>query len=77
MATIVPLPDPGDGSLTGTVERWLVREGEHVHAAQDLAEVMFDSATVLIPAPSAGRVIRRCAKSKADVRVGAPLLELD
>lgn len=77
MSTRISLPVPGDGSMTGTLVRWCVREGDRVQLGQAVAEVMFDAATVEIPATSAGRVARHCVRQGADLRVGAPLIELD
>jgi pyruvate/2-oxoglutarate dehydrogenase complex dihydrolipoamide acyltransferase (E2) component len=56
--------------------RWLVREGDSVTALQPIAAILFDEATVDVPATSAGRVARLCVKQGADVIIGAPLIEL-
>jgi len=71
------LPDIGEGIAEGEVVKWLVSEGQRVEEHQPVVEVMTDKATVEIPAPAAGVVLRRHAKEGDVVPVGSVLFELE
>jgi pyruvate dehydrogenase E2 component (dihydrolipoamide acetyltransferase) len=71
------LPDLGEGIVEAEVERWLVKAGDGVAAEQPLVEVMTDKATVTIPSPRPGRVVRLLMAEGEIARVHAPLLELE
>jgi pyruvate dehydrogenase E2 component (dihydrolipoamide acetyltransferase) len=71
------LPDIGEGVVEAEVQRWLVRPGDEVAEDQPLVEVMTDKATVVIPSPRRGRVVRLFWKEGDVARVHAPLVELD
>jgi pyruvate dehydrogenase E2 component (dihydrolipoamide acetyltransferase) len=71
------LPDLGEGVAEGEVVRWLVAEGDTVAEDQPLAEVLTDKATVEIPSPRAGRVVRLGAAEGERVPVGHVLVEIE
>lgn len=71
------LPDLGEGVAEGEVVRWLVKEGDRVVEDQPLAEVLTDKATVEIPSPRAGRVLRLGAAEGERVPVGHVLVEIE
>jgi pyruvate dehydrogenase E2 component (dihydrolipoamide acetyltransferase) len=77
MAYEFKLPDLGEGVAEGEVVRWLVKEGEMVAEDQPLAEVLTDKATVEIPSPRAGRILRLGAAEGERVPVGHVLVEID
>jgi len=77
MAFEFKLPDLGEGVAEGEVVRWLVREGDTVAEDQPLAEVLTDKATVEIPSPRAGRIIRLGAAEGERVPVGHVLVEIE
>jgi len=52
------LPDLGEGLTEGEVARWLVVEGQAVHEDDPLVEIQTDKATVEIPSPYEGTVLR-------------------
>lgn len=58
MALEFRLPDIGEGVVEGEIVRWLVSEGDVLREDQPMVEVMTDKATVEIPTPKAGRVVR-------------------
>jgi pyruvate dehydrogenase E2 component (dihydrolipoamide acetyltransferase) len=58
MAHSFKLPDLGEGLTEGEVARWLVSEGATVAEDDPLVEVQTDKATVEIPSPYAGTVLR-------------------
>ena len=58
MAHSFKLPDLGEGLTEGEVARWLVTEGDTVSEDDPLVEIQTDKATVEIPSPYVGTVLR-------------------
>ena len=77
MAYEFKLPDIGEGVVEGEIVRWLVKEGEQVHADQPMVEVMTDKATVEIPAPRAGTIVARLFAEGDICPVGKVLVRID
>ena len=77
MAYEFKLPDIGEGVVEGEIVRWLVAEGEVVTADQPMVEIMTDKATVEIPAPRAGRILRRMYAEGQICPVGKVLVSID
>ena len=73
----VTLPQMGESVVEGTVERWLVREGERVEKDQILCEVTTDKVDAEIPAPEAGVVTKILVGEGMTVDVGVELVILD
>ena len=71
------LPDIGEGVVEAEVQHWLVAPGDLVEEDQPLVEVMTDKATVVIPSPRRGRVLRLMWKEGEIAKVHAPLVELE
>jgi pyruvate dehydrogenase E2 component (dihydrolipoamide acetyltransferase) len=71
------LPDIGEGVVEAEVQKWLVAEGDEVAEDQPLVEVMTDKATVTIPSPRRGRILRLMWKEGEIAKVHAPLVEID
>ncbi len=68
------LPDIGEGVHEGEIVSWLVKEGEQVKEDQPLVEVMTDKATVEIPSPAAGVILKLNGKEGEIVKVGSILV---
>lgn len=68
------LPDVGEGVVEGEVVKWLVKEGDQVNEDQLLVEVLTDKATIQIPSPAKGKVLKLLAKEGAIVKVGESLI---
>jgi pyruvate dehydrogenase E2 component (dihydrolipoamide acetyltransferase) len=77
MAFKLELPDIGEGVVEAEVQRWFVKPGDEVAEDQPLVEVMTDKATVVIPSPRSGRVLRLFRKVGELAKVHEPLVELD
>jgi pyruvate dehydrogenase E2 component (dihydrolipoamide acetyltransferase) len=77
MAYQLLLPDIGEGVVEAEVQRWLVAEGDEVAEDQPLVEVMTDKATVVIPSPRRGRIVKLMWKVGDVAKVHAPLVEID
>jgi pyruvate dehydrogenase E2 component (dihydrolipoamide acetyltransferase) len=77
MAYEFKLPDIGEGVVEGEIVRWLVKEGDRVHADQPMVEIMTDKATVEIPAPRAGVILERLYGEGDVCPVGKVLVRID
>jgi pyruvate dehydrogenase E2 component (dihydrolipoamide acetyltransferase) len=58
MARAFKLPDLGEGLTEGEVARWHVSVGDEIAEDDPLVEIQTDKATVEIPSPYAGTVLR-------------------
>jgi pyruvate dehydrogenase E2 component (dihydrolipoamide acetyltransferase) len=52
------LPELGEGVVEGEIVQWLVKPGDVVAEDQSVVEVMTDKATVSVPTPKAGKVLK-------------------
>jgi pyruvate dehydrogenase E2 component (dihydrolipoamide acetyltransferase) len=77
MAFQLELPDIGEGVVEAEVQKWFVAPGDEVEEDQPLVEVMTDKATVVIPSPRRGRVVRLFWKEGEIAKVHAPLVEME
>lgn len=68
------LPDLGEGLTEGEVARWLVAEGDQIDEDQPLVEIQTDKATVEIPSPYAGTVLKILVPDGGVVPVGTVLV---
>lgn len=71
------LPDIGEGVVEGEIVKWLVKEGDQVSEDQPLVEVMTDKATVQIPSPRRGKVVRTHGKEGEIAKVHHTLVTLE
>ncbi len=76
MAFEFKLPDIGEGIHEGEVVKWLVKEGDVVKEDQPMIEVMTDKATVEIPSPKAGTILKLMYKEGEIAKVGAVLVTI-
>ena len=74
MAHEFKLPDLGEGLTEGEVARWLVQEGAEVREDDPLVEIQTDKATVEIPSPYEGTVLRILVAEGEVAPVGAALV---
>jgi pyruvate dehydrogenase E2 component (dihydrolipoamide acetyltransferase) len=78
MASVLHLPDLGEGADEYPLGRWLVKEGDWVETNQQLAEIEVQPWSVVeLPSPHAGRVGRLHWRTGEAVPVGAPLVTFD
>jgi pyruvate dehydrogenase E2 component (dihydrolipoamide acetyltransferase) len=77
MPYTLELPDIGEGVVEAEIMKWFVTEGDEVAEDQPLVEVMTDKATVTIPSPRRGRVLRRCWKEGDLAKVHSALIEIE
>ncbi|HET9672682.1 MAG TPA: dihydrolipoamide acetyltransferase family protein, partial [Actinomycetota bacterium] len=74
---VFALPDLGEGLEDGEIVSWLVAEGEVVTLNQPLVEIETAKATVEVPSPFAGTVVRLHAGAGDAVPVGSPLVTFE
>ena len=74
---VFKLPDIGEGVVEGEIVKWLVRAGDQIEEDAPLVEVMTDKATVVIPSPRAGKVLKTHVKEGELALVHQPLVDLD
>ena len=68
------LPDLGEGLTEGEVARWLVAEGQAIAEDDPLVEIQTDKATVEIPSPYGGTVLRILVAEGEIAPVGTELV---
>ncbi|MBA3580945.1 MAG: 2-oxo acid dehydrogenase subunit E2 [Gammaproteobacteria bacterium] len=72
--SIFRLPDLGEGLPEAEIIRWLVAEGDEIHAEQALAEMETAKAAVEVYSPFTGKVVTLHGKAGDMVSTGAPLV---
>lgn len=73
--TELTMPRLSDSMEEGTILSWLKRNGERVHAGEDLLEIESDKATVTHPADADG-ILEILVSEGTSVPVGAPIARL-
>jgi len=71
------MPDIGEGVVEGEIVAWKVKEGDRVTLDQPLVEVMTDKATVELPSPRAGTIVKIHYKDGQICPVGQILVVID
>ena len=77
MATTIKMPQLGESVTEGTIERWLVKEGDIVEQYDPLFEVVTDKVNAEVPAEIAGTVSKILVPDGETVAVGTPVAEID
>ena len=77
MPITVTMPQMGESVVEGTIEQWLVREGDRVEKDQIVCEVSTDKVDAEIPAPESGVITRILVAEGETVEVGAELVILE
>ena len=77
MATTIKMPQLGESVTEGTIERWLVKEGDTVEQYDPLFEVVTDKVNAEVPAEIAGTITKIMVPDGETVAVGTPLAEID
>jgi len=77
MPTTIKMPQLGESVTEGTIERWLVKEGDTVEQYDPLFEVVTDKVNAEVPAEIAGKVTKIIVPDGETVAVGTPVAEID
>ena len=71
------LPDLSETASEMEVLAWLADEGQELRADDPLVEVATDKATMQVPTPVAGRLLRRCVEVGAVIPAGTVIAEIE
>ena len=71
------LPDLGEGVLEGEIVAWLVKPGDLVKEDQNVVEVMTDKATISVPTPKGGKVLKTHGNVGDVAKVHHSLVDFD
>src|SRR4051812_48270808 len=74
--SIFKLPELGEGLTEGEIVSWRVKEGDKIEADHTMVEIMTDKATVEVPSPRSGTVVKVYYQAGQLAKVGAPLIEI-
>jgi 2-oxoisovalerate dehydrogenase E2 component (dihydrolipoyl transacylase) len=77
MATTIKMPQLGESVTEGTIERWLVKEGDTVEQYDPLFEVVTDKVNAEVPAETGGTITKILVPDGETVAVGTPVAEID
>ena len=77
MATTIKMPQLGESVTEGTIERWLVKEGDTVEQYDPLFEVVTDKVNAEVPAEVAGTISKILVPDGETVAVGTPVAEIE
>ena len=77
MATTIKMPQLGESVTEGTIERWLVKEGDTVEQYDPLFEVVTDKVNAEVPAEIAGTIAKILVPDGETVAVGTAVAEID
>jgi 2-oxoisovalerate dehydrogenase E2 component (dihydrolipoyl transacylase) len=77
MPTTIKMPQLGESVTEGTIERWLVKEGDTVEQYDPLFEVVTDKVNAEVPAEVAGTISKILVPDGETVAVGTPVAEID
>jgi pyruvate dehydrogenase E2 component (dihydrolipoamide acetyltransferase) len=73
----IKLPSLGENIESGDVLSIFVKEGDVVAKDQDLLELETDKATMPVPSPQAGKIVKVLVSEGQTVPIGEPLFEID
>jgi 2-oxoisovalerate dehydrogenase E2 component (dihydrolipoyl transacylase) len=76
MPTTIKMPQLGESVTEGTIERWLVKEGDTVAQYDPLFEVVTDKVNAEVPAEVAGTITKIMVPDGETVKVGTALAEI-
>lgn len=77
MAVEIKVPELGESISEIQIAEWLVKEGDTVTRDQNLVSVDSEKATVEIPAPSAGTVVKILKPNGATAKVGDVIAQIE
>ncbi|WP_199614084.1 dihydrolipoamide acetyltransferase family protein [Paenibacillus alkalitolerans] len=77
MGEKVFMPQLGESVVEGTIERWLVQEGDKVNAYDPICEVTTDKVTTEVPSTVSGTISEIVAAEGETVAVGALICSIE
>src|SRR5271154_1810398 len=73
MANFIEMPKLSDTMVTGTLVKWLKKEGDKVAAGDMLCEVETDKATMEVESFAPGVLLKHYVAAGGQIPVGAPM----
>lgn len=73
----IKMPKLGESVHEGTIEQWLVKEGDHVEEYDPLCEVITDKVTAEVPSSYTGTIKKIIAAAGETIEVGTVICEMD
>lgn len=73
----IKMPDVGEGVTEAEIVSWHVKVGDIVQEDEDLVDVMTDKATVEIPSPVSGKVIKVIGEPGEMIAVGSEIIVIE
>ncbi|QHW37166.1 2-oxo acid dehydrogenase subunit E2 [Staphylococcus ursi] len=73
----IKMPKLGESVHEGTIEQWLVKEGDRVEEYDPLCEVITDKVTAEVPSSYAGTIKKIIAAAGDTVEVGSVICEME
>lgn len=73
----IKMPKLGESVHEGTIEQWLVQEGDRVEEYDPLCEVITDKVTAEVPSSYAGTIKKIIAAAGDTVEVGSIICEME
>ena len=73
----IKMPDVGEGVVEAEIVNWHVKIGDLVEEDQDVVDLMTDKATVEIPSPVTGKVLRVHGEPGDLIAVGSEILVIE
>lgn len=77
MPTEIKLPDLGEGIEGGDVLKILVSEGDTIQEEQSVLEIETDKATIEVPSPTSGKVVKIAVTEGERAEVGSVILHVE
>lgn len=74
---VIKMPDVGEGVTEAEIVAWHVKVGDTVEEDEDLVDVMTDKATVEIPSPVSGRIVRVSGNPGDMIPVGTEFIVIE
>ncbi|ARJ51916.1 dihydrolipoamide acetyltransferase family protein [Staphylococcus lutrae] len=73
----IKMPKLGESVHEGTIEQWLVKEGDHVEEYDPICEVITDKVTAEVPSSYTGTITKRLIAEGETIEIGTVICEID
>lgn len=73
----IKMPDVGEGVTEAEIVTWHVKVGDVIEEDEDLVDVMTDKATVEIPSPVSGRIVKVMGEPGEMIAVGSEIIVIE
>lgn len=73
----IKMPDVGEGVTEAEIVTWHVKVGDVIEEDEDLVDVMTDKATVEIPSPVSGKIVKVMGEPGEMIAVGSEIIVIE